>query len=659
MGSLKRRLLAILAGVAAWGLLMLAVPQALHLASERGTDLVWRLLQDSKPERRVVVIDVDDESLAQVGPWPWPRATLAQLISRLDDAGVALKLLDVTFPDQREGSDELSQALKGAHHESASPSVLGQVFALRHESTLQVGSPVGALPGEGCLGAAVPGQGVIANAAGLHSVAGHISPVIDADGVVRKVPAVVCYAGRNYPALAVAGLAALGGEPPRIEPNPDLRGPAWQLRLDAALPGLPVGLDKQGLMRVPFRVSRSAFASVSASEILQGKAPASLLKGSVVLIGASAFGLSDVVPTALGAAVSGTEVHAQLLVGMLEGRVPHTPQAAWLVQAGAAGVLGLVLIALSSGQPLHQRRRVVLLPLMGLAGALALFACHAAALAWFDIYISWAQPALGVLLVGTALGISEHARSLHVKDRIYENLSSYIPSQVAEKIALHAPTGEIEAQRSQVTILAADIRNFSAYCEARAPEDAARVLHRFYKTASEVVSGHGGVVVEMVGDSLLAVFGGPRPCLDSSRQALQAARQIWLRCGEELPNTTGQGLEPMAIGVGVETGTALLGSFGAANRRVHTVLGQAVTIALRLRDLTGDLAYPILAGPGVASLVEPRLDEPDLVLKPLGTFLLPGLLHSGKIFTLTTLLKPSAEQEQQTLDIIRLHSISA
>ena len=183
MGSLKRRLLAILAGVAAWGLLMLAVPQALHLASERGTDLVWRLLQDSKPERRVVVIDVDDESLAQVGPWPWPRATLAQLISRLDDAGVALKLLDVTFPDQREGSDELSQALKGAHHESASPSVLGQVFALRHESTLQVGSPVGALPGEGCLGAAVPGQGVIANAAGLHSVAGHISPVIDADGV--------------------------------------------------------------------------------------------------------------------------------------------------------------------------------------------------------------------------------------------------------------------------------------------------------------------------------------------------------------------------------------------------------------------------------------------------------------------------------------------
>lgn len=659
MGSLKRKLLAIAVGLVAWLLLMLAVPQSLHLVGERGTDLVWRLLQDTQPERRVVIVDIDDDSIAQLGPWPWSRDTLAQLTRKLDEAGVALKLLDITFPDQREGSAEFSRALRGDDLANASPSVLGQVFALRHESTSQVGVPVGALPGSGCLEAAVGGQGVIANVAGLHGLAGHISPVIDADGMVRQVPAVVCYAGSNYPALALAGLSALGGQPPSLERGLDKLGSAWHVRLDASLPGLPVAADEKGLMRVPFRVSRSALTSISASDVIQGKAPAGMLKGAIALVGASAFGLSDVIPTALGAAVSGTEVHAQLLVGMLDGRIPYSPQAAWAVQGIAAGLVVLVLLAAAGGKPLHQRRRVVLVPLMGLFGACLIFTAHAMALAWMDVHVSWSQPALAVLLIGITLGISEHARSLHVKDRIYENLSSYIPRQVAEKIALHTPTGEIEAQRSQVTILAADIRNFSAYCEARAPEDAARVLHRFYKTASEIVASEGGVVVEMVGDSLLAVFDGPRPCPDSSKHALLAARQIWLRCGEELPNTTGQGLEPMAIGVGVETGTALLGSFGAADRRVHTVLGQTVTIALRLRDLTGDLAYPILTGPGVAALVEPRLDEPDLVLKPLGTFLLPGLQHSGKIFTLTNLLKPSAEQEQQSLDIIRLHSISA
>ena len=658
MGPLRRRLLTLSAALGLWGLACLAVPQALQLADERGTDLIWRLAQDGHPERRVVVVDIDDDSLAQIGPWPWPRPIMAQLVRKLDDAGVALKLLDITFPDQREGTSEFSQALAAGASGQGSPTVLGQVFALRHESVLQVGTPVGALPAEGCLESAAPAQGVIANAPHLHTLAGHISPVIDADGVVRKVPAVVCYAGRNYPALSIAGLTALGEELPGIEPGSGPWAPTWQMRLDA-LPGLPVALDAKGFMRVPFRHSRTAFASISAGDILQNKAPASLLKGAVVLVGASAFGLSDVVPTALGSTVSGTEVHAQLLVGMLDGSIPFTPEASWVLQLAGAGVLSLALVVLGSGKPLRQRRRVVLLPLAALAGAVLLFIAHGVALWAFNMHIAWAQPALAALVLGIGLGIDEHARSLHVKDRLYENLSSYIPSQVAEKIALTVPTGEIEAQRSQVTILAADIRNFSAYCEARSPEDAARVLHRFYKTASEIISAQGGVVVEMVGDSLLAVFGGPRPCSDHSRQALHAARQIWLRCGEELPNTTGQGLEPLAIGIGVETGTALLGSFGAANRRVHTVLGQPVTIALRLSDMTADLAYPILTGPGVATMVEPRLDEPDLVLKPLGSFLLPGLTQSGKIFTLTTLLKASAEQEQQNIDILKLHNISA
>lgn len=652
MGSLKKRLLTIAAALGLWGLVCLAIPQALQLASERGTDLVWRLVQDTEPERRIVVVDINDDSLAEIGPWPWPRPVVAELVRKLDESGVALKLLDITFPDPRQGTEELARVLR-----TGQPTVLAQVFALRHESVLQVGTPVGALPGEGCLPAATAAQGVIANAPQLHHLAGHISPMIDSDGVVRKIPAVVCYAGRNYPALSIAGLSALGDKPPRIEAGQNPWAPAWQLHLDA-LPGTPIALDEKGLVRVPFRQSRTSFTAIAASDILQDKAPAGFLKGAIVLIGASAFGLSDVVPTALGAAVSGTEVHAQLLAGMLDGRIPSTPRAAWMVQLAVAGALSLALVALGSGKPLHQRRRVVLLPLAAAAGAMLLFIAHALALWAFNIYVAWAQPALAVLMLGICLGIGEHARSLEVKDRLYENLSSYIPRQVAEKIALTVPTGEIEAQRTEITILAADIRNFSAYCEARAPEDAARVLHRFYKTASEIITAQGGVVVEMVGDGLLAVFGGPRPSTEHARQALHAARQIWLRCGEELPNTTGQGLEPMAIGIGVETGTALLGSFGAADRRVHTVLGQTVTIALRLSDLTGDLAYPILVGPGVATAVEPRLDEPDLVLKPLGTFLLPGLTQSGKIFTLTTLLKANTEQEQQTIDIIKFQNIS-
>jgi adenylate cyclase len=97
-------------------------------------------------------------------------------------------------------------------------------------------------------------------------------------------------------------------------------------------------------------------------------------------------------------------------------------------------------------------------------------------------------------MVGGALGVAEHAASLHVKGRLFGNLASYIPQSVAQEIALNKPSDDIQAQRANVTVLAADVRNFSAYCEARSPEDTARVLHRFYKTANQIITKPAGRV---------------------------------------------------------------------------------------------------------------------------------------------------------------------
>jgi adenylate cyclase len=133
------------------------------------------------------------------------------------------------------------------------------------------------------------------------------------------------------------------------------------------------------------------------------------------------------------------------------------------------------------------------------------------------------------------------------------------------------------------------------------------------------------------------------------------ARELWLRCSEELPNTSGLGLEPLSVSIGLESGMALVGSFGAASRRVHTVLGQTVTIALRLQGLTADLAYPVLVGPAAAHRIGLPFEQASLALKPLGSFLLPGLQHSCKVFTLRTLLQPGSLAEQSTLHYLHQH----
>lgn len=659
----RGRLLALAAAALVWLFWAWFAPASLQQIDERSTDLLWQVSASTEAEHRVVLVDIDDASLSRLGPWPWPRKTMAELTRKLDEQGVGLKLFDVVFPEGRDGQSELSRAFTA--RDAVAPTVMAQVFSLNNESQLQSGELAGALPGLGCQTPAMAAQGYIANAPGLHTRAGHITPALDADGAVRRVPALVCFGGRTYTTLTLAGVMASGSAPllsepaglaMRIQRGAGPWAPAWQASL-AALPGLPVGLDAQGQMRVPYRQARSAYTSVSAADVLQGKIPPGVLQGAWVIVGASAFGLTDAVPTALGRRVSGAEVHAQLLSAIIDGAVPYTPAAAMWLQLGFVLLATGLLCMLASNHPLHQkhpllqRQRVLLMPVAALFLAAAAYGLHALAMLKFGWYLGWSGPALATILAGGALGLAEHKRSLLEKSRLYRNLASYVPVPVAEKIAFTVPSGNIEAQRREVTVLSADLNNFSAYCEARTPEETAKVLHRFYSTASDIIAAHGGIVEEMVGDSLLALFNGPLPCEEHPAKALAAARELWLRCSEELPNLSGQKLEPLGVSVGLESGVALVGSFGSAGRRVHTVLGQVVSTALRLRDMTVDLAYPVLVGPAAAAIIRPLFasQADDLALKPLGSFLLPGLQSSREIYTLRNLLQPGSPQEQQNL----------
>jgi len=662
----RLRWLALAVAFVAWAALAVLAPSALRQADERATDFLWQLSAQDSAERRVVVVDIDDASLQRIGPWPWPRQTQARLVDALRQHGAGLQLYDIVIPDAKQGTAELAKAIEATR--TTGPAVLAQVFALDHETSQRTGELSGALPGQACLPPAAPAQGYLANVAGLSAPAGHITPRLDPDGAVRRIPALVCFEGRNYPALTLAGLLALGDAhgavPLKAEPGRTPWDPAWSLTL-SGMPGIRVPLDANGDVRVPYLKARSAITSISAADILEGRLEApDALRGAWVLVGASAFGLGDVVPTALGGAVSGVEVHAQLLTGILDEAVPMTPRIANTLEGAWAVVAALALLGLTwtgsraaaGAGSRFQSQRVLWIPLAALGLAVSTFVLHAAALLALGWWLGWAHAALAITLVGLCLGLAEHARSLGEKGRLFQNLASYLPQAVAEKIALVEPTGEIVATRHDLTVVVADIRNFSAYCEARSPEDTARVLHRFYSTASEVVASHGGAVEEMVGDSLIAVFNGSQPCADHPAQALAAARELWLRCSEELPNVPPQGLEPLGMGVGVESGMALLGSFGAAGRRVHSVLGQTITVAMRLQEMTAELAYPVLVGAETATRVGVSFDRQDLALKPLGSFLLPGLRHSSKVFTLRSLMQPGSDAEQQSLRYLKQQS---
>ena len=121
------------------------------------------------------------------------------------------------------------------------------------------------------------------------------------------------------------------------------------------------------------------------------------------------------------------------------------------------------------------------------------------------------------------------------RERLFENLSSYLPEGAARRVAFEGPSAQVVAETREATVMLVDLRNFSAYCESRAPEDAAMVLHLFYTTLDRIVTEHGGVVEQMVGDGLTAVWNGSSPCNQHAQKALQAAEVIWKEGVAQLP----------------------------------------------------------------------------------------------------------------------------
>jgi adenylate cyclase len=641
LDALLKKPLWLYAAVSGLAVVLMAVASAVWAPQwqnweERLASRTWSLANPQATERRVVVVDIDEKSTQALGPWPWPRERVATLLSGLDAYGVNLKVVDVLFEGAQDAAQDqkLALALK-----AGAPTVISQLFALNPQAQLKSGQLAGAMgtcpansatnqafgtPAFGFMGA----ETLLAqSSAGV----GHITPLIDADGSIRRVPAVVCYEGQAYPALAVSALAAATGAQPVWRNAPaGLFSASSAQHLDVG--GLQLPLDANGQLRVSYQMPRDGFASVSAVDVLQGKVPPHMLKGAWVLVGSTAFGGGDAVPTPQGGAVGGVEVHAQLMSAALDARTPFVPAWAplWPLATGLVALLVLVFSLRAAGP-----KAAVVMPLVALATGASIFGLHAVLLLNLHQWLGWGQPAVFVALAAALLTTSEMLRVRAERERLFENLSSYLPEGAARRVAFEGPTAQVVAETREATVMLVDLRNFSAYCEARAPEDAAMVLHLFYTTLDRIVTEHGGVVEQMVGDGLTAVWNGSSPCNQHAQKALQAAEVIWKEGVAQLPKVASRKTPPLDIGIGIETGPVMVGSFGPARRRVHTVMGEAVSVASRLEKLTAELGYPVLVGP--QALAQSGYTD----VHKLGDFLLAGMRTPRTVYALQIEVDPS------------------
>jgi adenylate cyclase len=580
----------------------------------------WQFMEGPSDtrERRVVVIDIDEASIARYGAWPWPREVTAALFKSLTEQGVAQRIVDIAFPEPKPGDDQLATELL------KTPTVLAQVLAIDADQPVNTGQLQGGVSSGICPGQFPEANATIGNAPNLRAAsAGHITPRIAADGVIRQLPAFICYQDKAYAALALAAVAEGAGIAPEfnvafgkkwLEPVATLRHPG--------LPGFAVPINEQGDILLPWWMSRASIVSFSAKDVMEGKVPAGYLKGAWALLGATAFGTGDTVSTPQAGAVSGVEVHAQLLTALLDNRVPYQPRGAMMIQIEWIVLSALLMLGASRfrGGVL----RVYGPALAGLLLVTATMALHIVLLWAASLWLPWMAAVFFILSLATLVTTQGYLSSRAEGELLYRNLSSYLPAHVAKQIAMQEPGSTLNAHHEQVIVLYADLRNFSAWCDQLPAEQAGALLHNFYTFASKIIHQQGGVVEEYVGDAVMGVWRSG----DGDLRPLNAAKSMVLTGDQLFGAETGiNTLPPLAIGIGIEQGEVLVGAFGPARRRTHTLLGRTVTTAMHLQAMTGELSQAIVCGENVA-----RSWQEAVSIVSLGSFLLKNRPQPTELF---------------------------
>lgn len=645
------RVLVLLTAVVLTHLVMALFKPALNTLEERLGVLGWTLSPLDELEQRITIVAIDEKSLAEVGPWPWTRQQMADLVIAIDNMGAQLQLHDIVYAEEKSGDAEFLAALQASRGV-----VLAQLPDIQSAQTVQSGLMTHPLTGISCnaapAGTQIPAtQNYLASHAGLATIPkGHITGTIASDGSLRTAPAVVCVEGVAYPSLAIMGLLQANNNQQfqaSVRPGDTLLGPAQILSLNS-YPGLysyEIPLDKKGDLRISYANLPSNYQAVSAVDVLNGEIDSSLWENAWVLVGATVFGSDDIIPTPYNGNTHGVEIQARILGSLLDVAVPYTPRSAntLLLLLGVGFGFAVYVLATAGG-----RAAAYGLPLAAVVIPVLALSLHIQLLSSANIWLGWLFPAIYGLFAASLLLLLEQGRVRVERGRVFSNLSSYLSSNVAREIAYALPSSSINARRANVTLLCADLRNFSAFGELRPPEESAAVLHFFFQRATEIVEQHGGRIHEFKGDSLLAVWDAHDA--QAASQALAAAQQIQQSINQELLQTPAPvGLEPLAVGIGIEQGSALIGSIGPAHRRTHTLLGDTVAITLRIQEMTNELAHPVLLGECIARQLN------DVLLQSQGSYLLPGLTVPHVLYApnVSEQTKESDDSNQPALTLLK------
>ncbi len=604
----------------------------------------------------VRIIDINEESLAKYGQWPWPRSRMAELVERLRAMKAAAIVFDMVFaePDRTSpgalarywpdepGVADLVRRLPDHDRLFAAAIGGGSVvtgFSMDLEG-LSDNRP--ALKARFVIAGDDPRQflpvfkGAIPNLRALEEKAagnGAFNFVPDYDGVIRHVPLVLRMIDDLYPSLAAEALRVAQNARNLVIKSSGASGEGrfggHTGIVGIRIGSLPVATDAHGEIWVHF--SRSLPERYIPSwKILESEVAPESLAGHIVFVGTSAKGLQDLQFTPLGGIIPGVEIQAQLIEQLIQGTYLLRPD--W---SKAATILYLIMMwgtLLTVGSRLHILWSAVMsAALLGITLLAAWYTFTQARLFLDPLY-----PSVAFVGMFLAWSIPRHLVTERERRWIRSAFSTYVSPNLVRHLIDNPGQLELGGEYRECSFVLTDLAGFTSIMERSEPSDVVSLLNTYLDEMIKIAFRHDGTLDRIVGDAVAVMFSAPVTQPDHAAQAVACALEMDAFARGFAMEKRAQGMNFGETRIGVHTGVVMVGNFGGKTMFDYRALGDPINTTSRLEGANRYLGTHVcVSGETVAKC-------PGFTGRPAGTLVLKGKSKGIEVF------EPLTEKEARS-----------
>lgn len=582
-------------------------------------------------EAPVRIIDIDDESLARLGQWPWPRIRIAGLVDRLQSAGAAAIAFDVIFAEpDRTSPAAMLQTWGSPPSLRETLSALPDHDAVLEQAITRGGVVLGhAMQRTGSTPEAFARPFVVAEKGPsplpfLHAYPGTVTAlprlqdaaagngaltfIPDADGVIRRIPLVLRLGDETVPSLVAEALrVGQGVRNYTVTTSTEDGAGVETIRIG----NLKVPTTAEGEMWVRYTQGGAA-RSIPAWKVLAGEVPSTSLQGQILLVGASAEGLLDLRFSPLGGIIPGVEVHAQALEQIIAGKPLTRPNWAPGLEVLVILLGGLLVgfVALSAGALWSAALMVFAVAGTSWGGWFA-FSQH-------GLLLNPITPGLVLLLVFILASLQHHLASERRQRWVKQAFARYVSPNLVAHLVDHPGELELGGSRRECSFIFTDLAGFTSLMEKLDPAQAVSLLNTYLDNMIRIAFEHEGTLDRIVGDAVAIMFSAPVEQPDHRQRALRCAEAMHRYASRYAAEASARGVPFGATRIGIHTGEVTVGNFGGTTIFDYRALGDPVNTAARLESVNKQLGT--LACVSAATLSGCR----GVSARPVGKLVLKG-----------------------------------